>query len=169
MKLWSMKFLPLLIVLLASVARADDCKPIMEALGKQLYTSFGTRYHGTMWDKFGHCTGYAGFAHHSPGELTFGPYERAADAFPKVLACRALDTATISGEVVEHSYAAIEADAAKKLYTELWISQATGLVLKRSESTDDKTTTIEFNYRDVGFLGLLQPSPSKDNARPTSE
>ncbi len=163
-----MKFLPVLIVLLASVARADDCKPIMEALGKQLYTTFSARYHGTMWDDRGHCTGYAGFAHHPAGELTFGPYERAADAFPKVLTCRALGTATIGGEVVEHSYAAIEADAAKKLYTELWISQATGLLLKRLETTDDKTTTIEYSYRDVDDF-LVPLARSKDSIRSTSE
>jgi hypothetical protein len=74
---------------------------------------------------------------------------RAADAFPKVSACRALGATTISGAAAEHFYVAIEFDADEKLFSEFWISPAPGIVLKRSETQPDKTTVIKYEYNNL--------------------
>jgi len=157
-----MKYLTILFVMFSSGALADDCKPIAEALAKQANASFRVIFKGTEWEKNGQCRSFGGLSRHIAGELSYSPYEQAADAFPNVSACRALGVTTViradfgsratTRTAAEHFYATIESNAAEKLISEFWISHETGLVLKRSESWPDKTTVIEYEYNNLNGI-----------------
>lgn len=157
-----MRYLAILIVMFSGGVRADDCKPIAEALAKQANTSFRVIYSGTEWDKSGQCKSYAGLSRHNAGEPSYTPYGQATVAFPKVSACRALGTTTIARAdfgtrtttraTAEHFYVTIEPDAVETPISEFWISPETGLVLQRSESRPDKTTVIEYEYNNLNSI-----------------
>lgn len=158
-----MRYLAILVVMLPSAVWADDCTRITEALAKQANTSFRVVYSGRNLDKSGQCkSAYAGLSRHNAGEPSYTPYEQSADAFPKVSDCGALgatiitraafDPQTPTRTAAEHFYITVESDGAEKLISELWISPETGLILKRSESRPDKTTTVQYEYNNLNSI-----------------
>src|SRR5882757_6111304 len=149
-----MKCLAVLVLLLPSVVRADGYGTAADALEKHANMSFRVIHSGKNLDEAGECKSvYAGLSRHKAGEPIYHPFEQASDAFPKISTCRTLGTTTITKRVVDPTEATqvvaerlaitFASDSGESRQIELWISPATGLVLKRSERRPDKIMNVQ--------------------------
>jgi hypothetical protein len=155
-----MKYLAILVLLLPGAVRADGCETAADALAKHANMSFRVIHSGKNLDEAGECKSvYAGVSRHKAGEPAYHPYEQATDAFPKVRICRPLGTTTITRRVVdpteptqivaERFAITFQSESAENQTMELWISPATGLILKRSERRPHKTTNVQYEYNNL--------------------
>lgn len=148
----AMKCLVALFALTSTSVRADNCKPIADALVKIAtvpnHAVIMSRTLGTFETVHTQNALYESFQ----GKWKQLPYNDAEDASRKANAfqdtkvdCTLRGAETIGDQAVQH-YAATEHLKGGAVFDEFWISSASGLILKSSLtfSKDDITTTYDY-------------------------
>jgi hypothetical protein len=138
------RFLAIVIVLFATVCRADDCKPVAEALEKLDGTPVRVTMIKRKWDAQGHCTVSVSLFRQNVGARSYTPVE--AVPAPSTDICRQVGLETLNGQAVQHYYTATSPPAADRRISELWISSATGRILKRFELYQGNELTWKYDY-----------------------
>ncbi len=138
------KLLAVLFMLFATVCRADDCKPVSEALEKLNSTPVYVAMTRRWWDAQGRCTVSASVFRQNVGERSYTPPE--APPAPSMDTCRHVGLETLRGQAVQHYYTAIHSPVANRGISELWILVATGQIVKRFEIYQGSEFKWEYDY-----------------------
>jgi hypothetical protein len=147
------KFLAVLFMFFATVCRADDCKPVSEALEKLNSTPVHVAMTRRWWDAQGRCTVSASLFRQNVGERSYTPPE--SPPAPSMDICRHVGLETLRGQAVQHYYTATYPPVANRGISELWISAVTGQILKRSEIYQGSEFKWEYDYDSKKMDSLL--------------
>jgi hypothetical protein len=141
---FTLRILTMSLVLFATVCHADDCKPVSEALEKLNSTPVYVAMTRRWWDAQGQCTVSAGIFRQNVGARSYTPPE--SPAAPSMDICRHVGLETFKGEAVQHYYTATRPPDANRGISELWISVATGQIVKRFEIYQGSEFKWEYDY-----------------------
>jgi hypothetical protein len=142
--MYLVRFLAILFVLFATVCHADDCKPITDALEKLNSTPVHVTMIKREWDAQGQCSVTVSVFRQNVGAQSYTP--AGAPPAPSIDKCRQLGLETVSGQTVQHYYTATHLPAADRRISELWISAATGQIVKRFEIYQGNELTWKYDY-----------------------
>jgi hypothetical protein len=136
------RVLAVLLLSSAGVCRADDCKPITDALEKMNSTPVHITWSVRTFDAQGKCKMVTvGLSKRNVGrDSSFAADERA----PAMDLCRHVGLETFKTQPVQHYYAISEAP--DRIVSEFWISVETGYLVRRFASSPASESKWEYDY-----------------------
>jgi hypothetical protein len=136
-------------------ARADDCKPVLDALVRIVTVPNHAMVTSRALGKFETVHTENALYETSGGAWKRLPYNDADEASLKVVSfrnkkadCTLRGTETINGQAVQH-YAVTEHLKVGEALDEIWISNAAGLVLKSTTKFPADDVTTIYDYTDI--------------------
>lgn len=151
-----MKYLVVLLALISTGARADDCKPIADAMAKIATVPNHAMVISRELGKFETVHTQNAYYETFQGKWKQIPYNdaeqasRLADAFQNKNAdCTLRGTETIGGQATQHYAATQHLKGGTDASNDLWISNATGLILKNYLKFSRDELTMTYDYIDI--------------------